>query len=164
MLMDSRGRLFGLINIIDLLVILAIVAAGYGFLHSRLAARGLAELRGKEQTIEVTFVVSNVRPATVNVIKPGDRVNDSRTNTYLGEVVSVDVRPAEIAVQGPDGRIYESTSQTRKDVWVTLRGPGRVSPNAILLGSTEVRIGAQVSLKTNIYAVQSTVMAINLNP
>ncbi|NPV69671.1 MAG: DUF4330 domain-containing protein [Firmicutes bacterium] len=159
---DSKGRIFGKVNIIDLLVVVLIVTAAYGFWHTHVGSKQLAALRGKTGPVEVTFLVANVRPATVNAIKSGDRVNDSKTNTYLGEVTAVRAEPAEIAVTGPDGRIYESTSQIRKDVWVTIVGPGRVSPNVITLGSTEVRIGAQIALKSNIFAVQSTVMAIKL--
>lgn len=161
-LIDSRGRLFGKVNIIDLLVVVMIVLAAYGYWHTRASSAGLAALRGTDRQIEATFLVSNVRPATVDVIKVGDKVNDSRTNTYLGEITAVRVEPAEIAVTMPDGRIYESSSAIRKDVWVTLRGAGRVSPNAITLGSTEIRVGSQVSLKTNIFAVQSTTMAIKI--
>jgi len=161
-LIDSRGRIFGTINVIDLLIIVMVLTAAYGFWHARSGAAGLAALRGETRQIEATFVVSNVRPATSSVIKVGDKVNDSKTNTYLGQVTAVRVEPAEIAVTGPDGRVYESTSKTRQDVWVTLRGSGRVSPNAITLGSNEIRIGTQISLKTNMYAVQSTVMAIEV--
>ncbi|MGE5484557.1 MAG: DUF4330 domain-containing protein [Ignavibacteriales bacterium] len=161
-LIDSRGRILGKVNIIDLLIVVMVLTALYGFWHARSASTGLAALRGGTREIEATFVVSNVRPATSSVIKVGDKVNDSKTNTYLGEVTAVRVEPAEIAVTGPDGRIYESRSATRQDVWVTIRGQGRVSPNAITLGSNEIRIGTQISLKTNIYAVQSTVMEINV--
>jgi hypothetical protein len=157
---DSKGRVFGKVNIIDILVVVLIAAAAFGYWHTRVGSKQLSELRGKTGPVEVTFLVANVRPATVNAIKVGDKVNDSRSNTYLGEVTAVRAEPAEIAVTGPDGRIYESTSTIRKDVWVTVVGPGRVSPNVITLGSTEVRIGAQVALKSNIFAVQSTVMAI----
>lgn len=161
-LIDSRGRIFGKVNIIDLLIVVMVLTAAYGYWHARSGSTGLAALRGGDRQVEAVFVVSNVRPATSTAIKVGDKVNDSKTNTYLGEVTAVRVEPAEIAVTMPDGRVYESTSKTRQDVWVTIRGSGRVSPNAITLGSTEIRVGAQISLKTNIFAVQSTVMGIKV--
>ncbi|MCR4398002.1 MAG: DUF4330 domain-containing protein [Firmicutes bacterium] len=161
-LIDSRGRLFGKVNIIDLLLVVLVLVGAYGFWHTRTSSAGLAALRGTERQIEATFLVSSVRPATSDVMKVGDKVNDGKTNSYLGVITDVRIEPAEIAMIMPDGRVYESVSKTRRDVWVTLRGPGRVSPNAIILGSTEIRIGTQVSLKTNIFAVQTTVMAIKV--
>ncbi len=162
-ILDQRGRLLGRINIIDLLLIVIIAAGVLAVAQHRLGWGDQAAAL-KRQPIEVVLVVEAVREPTVNVIQPGDEVLDSRTNTYLGTVTNVEVEPASIVYQGSDGRFYETTSPSRMDIWVTVRGPAAVSANLIELGHTEIRIGVQVPLKTYIYAVSARVMYVNLSP
>jgi len=158
-LFDEKGRVLGLINIIDLLVIMVILVAAGGVYYVRFS--GLTpSSRVEQKTIEAVFLVNNVRSATVDVIKSGDKVRESKSNTFIGEVIGKDVQPTTVTVVQPDGTISESSSATRKDVYVKVRGTGSVSENAITMGSQEMRIGAKVSLKTNIWAVETTVMEI----
>lgn len=160
-LFDQKGRVFGLINIIDLLVVLVILIAAGGVYYVRFS--GLSPSRRvEEKTIEAVFLVNNVRSATVDVIKAGDKVRESKSNTFLGEVIGKEVQPTTVTVVQPDGTISESSSATRKDVYVKVRGVGSVSENAIVMGSQEMRIGARVQLKTNMWAVETTVMEIVL--
>ena len=162
-ILDKRGRLFGLINIIDLLLLL-VIAAGVLAVAQHRMGWGEQTRALERQPIEVVLVVEAVREPTVNVIQVGDQVVDSRTNTYLGTVTHVDVEPATIVYQGNDGRFHETASPSRVDIWVTIQGSASVSSNLIQLGQTEIRIGVQVPLKTNIYAVTARVMHVNLSP
>lgn len=159
---DEKGRLFGVINIIDLMVLVIILVAAGGVYYVRFWPGRAASTRGEPRTIEAVVLVQNVRMATVNVIKVGDKVRESKTNTFLAEVVAIDVKPSEVFVQEPDGRFVESTSTTKKDIYITLRGPGTVSENAIVLNGQEIRIGTRIAIKTNLYAVETTAMGITL--
>lgn len=154
---DERGRLFGVINVIDLAALLVLVVFVTKFAYPRVAAS-----RGgvTEKEIQVVFLVTKVRFATASVIRPGDEVREVKSNLFLGRVVDVVVKPMPTEVETADGRVVLADSPVYKDVWITVSGPGRISPNAIILGSQEIRIGTKVNLKTNLYAVESTVMEI----
>lgn len=160
-LIDEKGRLGGRINVIDLLVLVAVLVVAARVAYVRLAPAGVRSFQEKERPLEVLVVVGPVRDATAEAIQVGDRLRETKSNDYLGEVIRVEIKPAEVVTQGPDGRFYEGPSGNRKDVWITLRGPGRVSENTILLGTKEIRIGTQLGLKTNLYAVTATVMKID---
>jgi len=160
-LIDEKGRLGGRVNVIDLLVLVAVLVVAARVAYVRLAPSGVKSYQDKERPLEVLVVVGAVRDATVQAIKVGDRVRETKSNDFLGEVIQVEVRPAEVVTQGPDGRFYEGPSGSRKDAWILLRGPGRVSENTILLGTREIRVGTQLGLKTNLYAVTATVMKID---
>lgn len=156
-IIDNKGRIFGLINIIDLLVILVILAVVARFgtkIHQSTAGSQVKE-------IEAVLYVKEVKDATTNVIKVGDIVKETKTNGVLGKVTDVDVRPSETLVETADGRIVVYPNPVLKDVYITLRGTGSVNENAIVLGSNEIRIGTSLQIKTNIYSVTSTVMKIN---
>ncbi|MGB9866344.1 MAG: DUF4330 domain-containing protein [Bacillota bacterium] len=143
---------------------LAVIAVAVVVAALRFGAKSIGKAPGEQRQIEVTFLVTAVRDASVNAAKVGDKVWDSRTNNYLGVIVEKRVEPADIVSVLPDGRLYETTSTRRKDMYLTVRGTGVVSENLITLGGVELRIGTQVGLKSNIFAFQSTVVEIALEP
>lgn len=156
-IIDNKGRIFGLINIIDLLVILVILAVVTRFgtgIHQSSAGSQVKE-------IETVLYVKEVKDATANVIKVGDTVKETKTNGVLGKVTDVEVKPSETLVETADGRIVVYPNPVLKDVYITVKGTGSVNENAIVLGSNEIRIGTSLQIKTNIYSVTSTVMEIS---
>lgn len=153
---DKKGRLFGLINIIDLLVIILVVAVVARFAMNPQKS----SLTHEDKKIQVVLLVKDVRDATANVIKEGDVVRETKTNSLLGKVTKVEVKPAETLVTTADGRVLNVPNPVLKDVYVTVEGSATVGENAIVLGGTEVRIGTALQMKTNIYAVVATVMEI----
>lgn len=155
-LIDKKGRLFGLINVIDLLVIILVVAVAARFVLNPQKNSSATE----EKTIQVVMLVKDVRDATAKVIKEGDIVRETKTNNLLGKVTKVEVKPAETLVNTADGRVLNVPNPVLKDVYVTVEGPATVGENAIVLGGTEIRIGTAVQMKTNLYAVVATVMEI----
>lgn len=160
-LIDAKGRLFGLINVIDLLVVLLVLGVGGQYAYSKLVSRQAALVQQKERTMQVTAVLSAVRQASIDALHVGDRVWETKSRAYLGEVVKLEAKPADIVYIGPDGRMTETTSQTRYDLYVTIRGRGRVAENVITLGGIELRVGTTLPLYTAEYSGTSVVHAID---
>ena len=80
---DIEGRIFGKVNIIDILVVLLIVAVGvFIFLRAQGTGNQLVGVR-------TTFAVEKVRYLTVDAIKMGDQVHDE-SGSLLGTVVDSD--------------------------------------------------------------------------
>lgn len=163
-LIDDKGRLFGRINVIDLLVVILVLALAGRFSYSRYISKSLKAIRKEQKPIEVVLVVGAVRQPTVDAIRVGSKVMASKTSTLLGEVVKVEAKPANVVFTGNDGRTYEMPSPSRLDVYVTLRGLGQVSENAVFLGDTEVRVGTLIDIRSNIYAGSGVVYQINPEP
>ncbi|NLU11078.1 MAG: DUF4330 domain-containing protein [Tepidanaerobacter acetatoxydans] len=157
-LIDNKGRIFGLINIIDLLVILLIIA-----IVGRFGTKAHQKSAGAvTKNIEVVLHVKEVRDATVDVVKVGDIVKETKTNAVLGKVTNIEVKPSETLVETADGRVVVYPNPVYKDMLITLVGSGSAGDNAIVLGSNEIRVGTSLQLKTNLYSVTSTVMSINI--
>lgn len=157
-LIDNKGRIFGLINIIDLLVIVLIVAVvGRFTLKSRQKSAGAVTTN-----IEVVVHVKEVRDATADIVKVGDIVKETKSNVVLGKVVDVKVNPSETLVETADGRVVVYPNPVYKDMYITLIGSGSAGENAIVLGGNEIRVGTTLQIKTNMYSVTTTVMSINV--
>lgn len=158
-LIDDKGKIFGFINIIDLLIILLVVAV-----VGRFALKHQAQQPSGVQTqkIEAVLLVKDVRDATVNAIKEGDVVRETKSNVVLGKITKVEVKPADTLVNTADGKVVNYPNPILKDVYITIEGTGSAGENAIVLGNSEIRIGTSLAVKTNIYAVVTTVMGIRV--
>lgn len=160
---DERGRLFGRINIIDLLIV-ALLVGGLSYVGVKRMQRGVPQaVAATEQQLSVTVRFQAVTQAMVNAVREGDRFYHTQTNDFLGEVVRIEARPAEIVAPMPDGRFYETTSEQRVDLYVTVRGRGRVAENGVLLGRSEVRIGSELPMKSQLAAGKPYIVDIDLS-
>ncbi|HHY93319.1 MAG TPA: DUF4330 domain-containing protein [Firmicutes bacterium] len=158
--LDERGRLFGRVNIIDLAVLLLVLLVGARLgLKSRLLQ---AVNPSTARPVEVVLVVEDVRQATADAMQEGENVLNSKSNAVLGKLVKKDVRPALKEVETADGRLAQAESPFKKDVYLTIRGEGQVTPNVILLGGAELRVGASLAVKGLKFSVNSTVLGVKV--
>jgi len=157
-IVDGKGRLFGRINLLDLVVLLALLAVAGRFVYQQMNAGELAPA-GEDRIIEMTIMLPSVEMFTMNALREGAAIYDSKSNTYMGEVVRVDARPAVVVREGPDGRRYETESQYKYDYFVTISGPGRVSPNGITMGGIEVKVGRVNQYKSAYWAGEGITVA-----
>lgn len=158
--LDERGRLFGRVNIVDLMVLalVLIVAARLG-LKSRVFR---AVNPSTVKPVEVVLVVEDVRQATADAMQEGETVLNTKSNAVLGKLVKKEVRPAQKEVQTADGRLVLAESPFKKDVYLTVRGEGQVTSNVIILGGAEMRVGASVAVKGLKFSVNSTVLGVKV--
>jgi hypothetical protein len=158
--LDERGRLFGRVNIVDLMVLalVLIVAARLGLKSRVLRAVNPSTVK----PVEVVLVVEDVRQATADAMQEGETVLNTKSNAVLGKLVKKEVRPAQKEVQTADGRLVLAESPFKKDVYLTVRGEGQVTSNVIILGGAEMRVGASVAVKGLKFSVNSTVLGVKV--
>lgn len=103
-MIDKNGKLFGKINIIDLLLIL-VVAVGVILLGIRFLFNGFGE---KQDTVRITFYGNWVNDFLPDAIKIGDPVNQYTTEIDLGTLTSFSSEPAyEYVFDAISGEIVE---------------------------------------------------------
>lgn len=135
-IIDQKGRLFGLVNLLDLIVILAVLGAG-GLLGYKTFMAPEAQTVGG-QTVQVQFLVGPVRQATVDELKVGAIVYDGKSDAQLGKIVAVETRPARVL--GSNG---EFTAQNWYDHFFTVEGTGTQSDASTTLGGVVMLVGSQ---------------------
>jgi hypothetical protein len=84
----EKGKIFGLLNIIDLIIILLILGAIWG-VFAKTSLLGRIKQNYVVSPIQVLIIVENVRQYTVDVVKPGDLIKESRSGEQLGVVKEV---------------------------------------------------------------------------
>jgi len=151
--LHDRGRLFGKVNIVDLIVLLVIIAVVV------FAVVRMTGSSSKTVPVRVTYVVEAVRQATVSALQAkGDVTDDGGTG--LGKVQDVVVAPTLVEVPTSDGGLKAVESPVFSDVSIVVLGSGRVSGSTVRIGSVPMRVGKKVTLVGTGYEVQTVIMGV----
>lgn len=148
-LVDENGKIFGKVNLVDLIVlvlIVAIAAAGIIRVSSKKLNADNSEADG-DQYCYVTLLSSLVVPEVAEGLNIGDKLVANNAFTDA-EVVSVDVAPAAYVGTNSEGKAVYSEHPLWKDVTVVVKE--KVNPKSVILkvGNQEVRVGYSYILKT----------------
>lgn len=172
-MIDEKGRLFGKINLIDLLALLAAVAVAV-LLAVRLAGNASAEKpEGTPEPtatpaigtslIEYTVRVSYTDPAEYAEIKKhfdaGDRqfINSDGTEAEGTQVVDIRTEPYLYPITDDDGTIHMEEDGHSVNMLFTLRSV-TANAEANSFYGQEVRIGRSITVRTRYYELVGLVM------
>lgn len=160
-ILDNKGRLFGKINMVDLLIVLLLVsiAAGAYLFFFGGSDNQVAET-GK---VVYDFEITNVNKDFVDAITPGDPIRDSNRGNELGTVVSKTSREATMLNEDLiNGRYVIAEVPDAYDVIITIEANGNITPANIIVGGAEVKVGKKFFIKGKGYANQGFVTKITL--
>ena len=153
-MIDEKGRLFGKINIVDLLVILVIVIAAVvlGMKFLKPGSTGTVGGGGTTTHVEYTVLVESVQPAVYESI-----VNNYIPSTLMasgelldGYVTGVTAEPHEetATVNTTDGTLEIPVSPGTLDLTFTIEC-NVVNAITTEIGTQEVRVGKSHIVKTD---------------
>jgi hypothetical protein len=155
---DEKGRLFGKVNLLDLIIVVVVIAVvgrfGYKWYQGRHAVT-----TGEAKTVQMTVRLPAVSDSTLKALHEGDEVFDSKSNTLLGKIIALRSEPTWIT-----GATQEYKSQVIFDAYVTIEGPGRTSPNGTTMNGLEAYVGQPNYLRTALVKGQGPTTAIQLLP
>ena len=139
-IINEKGKLFGLINIVDLLVLIAAVAvaAGVGY---KLFAPQIKE--SVQPQVELTALVSG--NSYVN-----GTIEDMKIEDYAQQVTTA------------DGRIVTAVDPDKKDIVFTIKTTvpkGTATPS---IGTQEVRAGRTFIVKTNDFETSGNIDSVDI--
>ncbi len=157
-IVNEKGKLFGLINIIDLMVvlILALIVVGGA---SRLKTKPIVV--NNDSKAVITFEVSDVRMATVENIIVGDPIYHYDKGGFIGNITDVKVEPYKEPVE-LDGKWINAEIPEKYVATFTVDAEVRDNPDVIVSGGEQTRIGVQFRVKNKRIAFFGTVMKIEL--
>jgi len=155
---DRQGRLFGRFNIVNVLVLVIIVAAGTAGAYKLLVAEqeGLVETK----TILLTLEVADVRQPSVDAVAIGERVFGYATEIPLGEVIESRAEPHREPVATAAGQILMAEVPGRFDLFMVVQAEGVVGPNAITVSGCEVKIGVELPISGRLFSFRATIIGI----
>ncbi len=149
-IIDEKGKLFGFINPVDLIVIVLILSIigglGYRFISDRLNANGGSPM-SEDQEVYVTLYTSLVIPEIAENLNVGDKLVANNQFTDA-EIVDIKVEPGSYVGVNADGEAVLSQHPLWKDVTVVIKD--KVNPSNVILkaGEQEIRVNYPFILKT----------------
>ncbi|EOC99537.1 DUF4330 domain-containing protein [Caldisalinibacter kiritimatiensis] len=159
-LIDDKGKVFGIINVIDLTVllilILLVVGGGYKVLNSQ------PQVVNKSENVVVKVEISGVRKPTVDGIKVGDFLYHYDRGNLFGKIVDKKVENYKEEVPTSDGKIVLADVPNKYRVILTVESSATITDQVTIIGGEHTRIGTQYRLKNKNVAVFSTVLGIEV--
>jgi len=156
-ILDEKGKLFGIINIIDLfvlLLVLVIVAGGIWFV-----SRNDNKATGPVEAYLVTIKCAELDEKVAGYLHAGDRLYYGSGFTDI-EIISVRTEPAKIDVVHDDGTITVTTHPEKKDIYVTVKVNSKPDDPMLWIGQLHATVGKELVLKTQYVEVPGVITDI----
>ena len=170
-ILDSQGRLFGKVSILDIgaaLVMLLVVVGIFFFPGTSGSVVGVTT-----KPVEVDLIVRGLNVRDPQQLAKQGFKQDGKTNIIIrnqphGQVgiKSVKQLPRTVLVPQPDGSIKEQpdprANQYSTDMLLTLAGKAQITDNGPVLGNSKLKIGTPVELEGFNYNFNSTVIDVRI--
>jgi len=158
MFIDSKGKLFGKINIIDLLLVLLIGVLIAGGVYKFSSLRNISAAEQKQISVTVEF--EDERKGFVDAVKEGDILFDSVRGTEFGKVVSKTIKPHKELVVNKDGTVEYKEIPGAFDGEISIQAMAVIDSYGIMVATKPVYIGSETRLKSNLYVFNCEVSNI----
>lgn len=169
-ILDSKGRLFGKVSILDLgaaLVILAVVV-GITFGTSGTVAQ-LNDTKPVEVEVLVRGLSVRDPEALIAEFNEQKKTNIVIRNQPYGqvEIKSVEQLPRTLAVPQPDGSVKElddpRSNSFSTDLLIVLGGQAQITNDGPVFGNSKVKIGTPVQLEGPDYNFNASTIDVRVN-
>ncbi len=172
-ILDSKGRLFGKVSILDVGAALVILLVVVGIFFFPGTSGSVAQVGVKTKPVEVDLVVRglNVRdPQQLfkQGLKESGKTNIIIRNQPYGQVdiKSIKQLPRTVLVPQPDGSVREApdprANQFSTDMLLTLGGKAQITDSGPVLGNSKLKIGTPIELEGFNYNFNATVIDVRI--
>lgn len=161
---DEKGKLFGKINLIDLLVVLVVIAVVAGLFWKLAGDRvtGAITQPGKT-TLEYEVLCTAIwNDAGAYASAHADGQLMSNGNLLDGRIVGCTVEPYITTNVDANGLTVAVVDQARCNVRFTIEVTLAAGDKTNSVGSQEVRVGKKHTVKTTELELEGTVTALNI--
>jgi len=141
---DENGRVFGVINIVDLLAILLILAVFVAGVSFVLANDSQLDSQGEENTVAVTVTIriDEVQPYVASAVPNGGFVSEDGTVRVLNK----STRSAEVIVKDESGQLHVREHPQLQTVVVQVELAATRSEGVLQYDETPLKIGRTITL------------------
>lgn len=144
--LDEKGRVFGRLNIIDLLVLLLLVGLAVAVLYRFTSSSMTKDVNCR---VRYTLMIEGVRDFTLEYYEEGLTCFDKVKGEYIGDIVAIRSEPLTVTIHQFDGSLYIAEHPDNLRVYVDIESDARETSSTYLLnGAYELKVGSQINLNT----------------
>lgn len=170
-ILDSQGRLFGKLSILDAgaALVILLVIFGIFFLPGK-SGTGVAQINVATKPVEVDLLILGLSSRNPeSLIQQGDKVDFIIRNQPSGrvDVKSVELLPKTVAVSQPDGSVKALPDPRPElayssNLLLTLEGRGQTTGDGPVIGNTKIQVGSPVRIEGEQFTVPASVIAVRV--
>ena len=158
--MKSR-KLFGVFNIVDMILILVVIAVAIVGAKLFLGGGSGAEATASAKTYSYVVMGQEVLEETAAFPVVGGNAFNSSTSVYLGTVKEVETEPfTETVYDKETGKFHKLPVEGYSNIYVTIEGPGTETERDITVNGTTVKTGMELNVKGKGYAFKGIVVEV----
>ncbi|MEG3923711.1 DUF4330 domain-containing protein [Microcoleus sp. D3_18a_C4] len=170
-ILDSQGRLFGKLSILDVAAALIVLLVAVGiFFFPGTSGGSVAQVGTSIKPVEIDAIAIGLKGTNVqDLFKPGDKINVVIRNQPSGQITikSAKTLTRTLAVPQPNGTLKalpdpREEEAFSKNMMFTLEGKGQLTENGPVLGNTKVKIGTTLELEGNKYIFNASVIDVRV--
>ncbi len=163
-IINEKGKLFGIINVVDLVVLLAVICV-LGAIVWQLLGSKVNDAVSDQVEMTMVVAIAGAHPDLVAEVERQDLVGKKIVtgNQYLDAYIS-NVWTDDYVIQAitDDGQVLDAVDPTKKDIMVEIKSKvakGTASPK---IGSQEVRAGRTYIVKTQTFECSGTIYFVDI--
>ena len=158
-MIDSNFRLFGLISLVDIVIIGGLIV--FGFFALRFSAPQSASARPGDLPVTYTVELQRKNPDFKNKVQIGAPVLDSERGISIGTVKDVYAEPyLEDVPDYANNIIRRAPVDGLETVYVEIETMAQVTDYTTLIGTYEVLVGKEIYIKTKSFAAGGYVVRL----
>lgn len=158
--MKSR-KLFGVFNIVDIILILAVIVVGAVGAKMFLGGGSGTETAAETKTYSYVVMGQEVLNETADFPVVGGNAYNSSTSAYLGTVTEVATEAfTETIYDKETSKFHKVPAEDYCNIYVTIEGPGTETEKDITVNGTTVKTGMELNVKGKGYAFKGIVVEV----
>lgn len=163
-IIDEKGRLFGLINVIDLIIIIVLVMLiGGGAKRMKNPEIEVEDKeKGEEKVATITLEIDKVREHIVDGVVVGDDLYHDKKGGKFGEIIDKKVENQQERVKGSDGQYKYQDVPDRYKVTLIIEAKAEDTPREIIIGDKAARVGSKLDFKNKKVKFTGTIIDLVL--
>ncbi len=173
-ILDSKGRLFGKISILDVGALLTILLVIIGIFFFPGTTGSVAQVGTTQKPVEVDLIVRGLSvrdpQALVKEFQDKQKTNIIIRNQRYGtiNVKSIELIDRLLAVPQPDGSVKalpdpRQDQRFATDMLMTLAGNAQITEDGVVLGNSKLKIGTSVELEGLTYNFNASVIEVRID-
>lgn len=164
-MIDAQGKLFGRVNVLDLMLLLVVFAAVLGVGLARTGNAGVNQVLKGEGTAEIDlFFRGSI--ADPGMFKVGEKTFITIRNQPHASlsIVGVKVTPKMVTMPDPSGvKAYPDPSEPfGKDVVLTVRQKAQFTDEAIIMGGQKIKVGVPIEVEGFKYRLRGSIVDVRV--
>jgi len=163
-IINEKGKLFGIINIVDLIIIIAVVLV-IGAVAWQLFGDRVSDAVAEEEELTAVVVIAGAHPDLVEEVMRQDLVGEKMVsgNQYLSATIT-DVWLDDYVMQIPDSNavIHDATDPTQKDIFIEISSTVAANTASPKIGSQEIRAGKTFIVKTQTFECSGVIYYVQI--